>query len=106
MKNVYAIGGVSRHLSKVAEHIERLAMDIHSSEQDAGNLEPVYSDLLFDELEHAQVLTLKLTELISQSQDGSTGNADGADGSAFGPGNLDSQNKVKGDGAEEGADAT
>ena len=105
MKNAYAIAGVGRHLAKVADHIEHLALDIQSSEQDAGNLEPVYSDLLFDELEHVQRLTLKLTELIAQAQGDGTENADGTDGSTFGPGDLDSKKKGEGGGPEEGADA-
>lgn len=105
MKNAYAVSSASRQLIKVCEQMDTLAMGVQDTEQGIGDLAEVYTDLLFDELEHAQMLILKLTELVSQSQDGGTENTDGADGSAFGPGDLDSNKKGEGDGPEEGADA-
>lgn len=105
MKNAYAISSASRQLIKVCEQMDTLAMGVQDTEQGIGDLAEVYTDLLFDELEHAQMLTLKLTELISQSQGSGAENADGADGSAFGPGDLDSAKKGDVNEPEEGADA-
>lgn len=106
MKNAAAISSVSRQLVKVCEQIDTLTMGIQDTEQGIGGIADTLTSIRIDELEHAQMLTLKLTELITQAGEDDATNSDGADGSAFGPGDLDSQNKGKGGRTEEGADAT
>ena len=98
MKNAYAISSLSQQMVKVCEQIDSLAMGVQDTEQGIGDLGDTYQNLLLDELEHIQMLTLKLTELVSEAVGEETANTDEGDGSAFAPGDLD----AKKDG-EEGA---
>jgi hypothetical protein len=99
MKNAYAISSLSRQMVKVCEQIDSLAMGVQDTEQGIGDLGDTYQDLLLDELEHIQMLTLKLTELVSEAVGEETANTDEGDGSAFAPGDLDA--KKTGDAVSE-----
>ncbi len=67
MKNAYAISSLSQQMVKVCEQIDSLAMGVQDTEQGIGDLGDTYQNLLLDELEHIQMLTLKLTELVSEA---------------------------------------
>ena len=83
MKNAYAISSLSQQMVKVCEQIDSLAMGVQDTEQGIGDLGDTYQNLLLDELEHIQMLTLKLTELVSEAVGEETANTDEGDGSAF-----------------------
>ena len=103
MKNAYTISSIARQLGKVAEKSDSLAMGVQDTEQGASDVSEVYQGLLLDEVEHAQILTLELTRLTTEStgEDGSS-NADG-DGSIFGPGELTAEKTGEnGDGGDNG----
>jgi len=88
VKHTHAIGEICRQIIKVCERIDTLSLGIEMFEQGNTDLVITYEGLRFDELEHAQMLTLKLTELITQeTADTAEANAD-EDGSVFGPGEL------------------
>ena len=89
MKNAYAISSLSRQMVKVCEQIDSLAMGVQDTEQSVGDVVDTYQDMLLDELEHVQVLTLKLTEMISLAVGEETANADEGEGSAFAEGERD-----------------
>lgn len=100
MKNAYAISSLSRQMVKVSERIEGLAMGVQDVEQGIGDIADTYQDMLLDELEHVQLLTLKLTAMISDAVGEEAANTDEGDGSAFAAGELTA---VK-DGPEDGGD--
>lgn len=88
MKNGMAIGALARQLKSAAERIGDLTMDIEQFEQGNDGMVQTCQELRLDELEHAQMLVLKLTEFIMQAaEDVSQVNTDEG-GSAFGPGEL------------------
>lgn len=101
MKNAYAISGMSRQMVKVCEQIDALAMGIQDTEQGIGDIADTYQDMLLDELEHIQMLTLKLTDLISQATEEGAANTDEGEGSAFSAGDLTAE-KTGEDGEEGG----
>ncbi len=88
MKNAWAIMTASRQLSKVCEQIESLTSAIQEAEQSDNDIAEVYEGLLLDEMEHAQVLTLELTRLLSV--DNGDTNTDG-EGSVFSGGELNDE---------------
>ena len=102
MKNAFAISSLSRQMEKVCEQIDCLAMGVQDTEQGVGDIAGTYQDMLLDELEHIQILALKLTELISQAvgEEQET-NTDEGEGSAFAEGELTAV-KDKPDGGEDG----
>lgn len=88
MKNGMAIGALARQLKSAAERIGDLTMDIEQFEQGNDGMVQTCQKLRLDELEHAQILVLKLTEFITQAaEDAPPVNTDEG-GSAFGPGEL------------------
>lgn len=88
MKNGMAIGALARQLKCSAERIEHLTMDVEQFEQGSEDMVNTIVDLRMDELERAQMLVLKMTEMITQStEDNSNVNQDEG-GSVFGPGEL------------------
>lgn len=88
MKNGMAIGALARQLKCSAERIEHLTMDVEQFEQGSEDMVNTIVDLRMDELERAQMLVLKMTEMITQStEDDSNVNQDEG-GSVFGPGEL------------------
>lgn len=100
MKNCMAIDTLSRQLKATAERIGDLTTDIERFEQCDSGMVDTCVGLRMDELEHAQMLVLKLTEFITQaSAETFMSNMDEG-GSAFGPGELDSKVGEKTDGAE------
>lgn len=90
MKNTFSISQISSLLVKTHEKIESLTHDIASCEMEGkSEYVDVYSQMRLDELEHAQQLTLKLTELIVlDSEEINTENADEGEGSVFAEGEL------------------
>ena len=104
MKNAYAISSVSRQIVKVGETLDSLVGGIQDTEQGVGDLSDVYAAMLMDELEHAQMLILKLTELITQEgPETAAANTDGEGGSAFFEGDLTTEKNGE-DATEEGGD--
>lgn len=88
MKNGMAIGALARQLKCSAERIDHLSMDVEQFEQGNEDMVNTIVDLRMDELERAQNLVLKLTELITQAtEEDSNVNTDEG-GSVFGPGEL------------------
>lgn len=86
MKNANAISSIARQLKAVAEKLDSLAMGVQDVEQDAPDLTGVYQNLLLDEVEHVQILTLEMTKAVVEATHESSENVD--DGSVFGPGEL------------------
>lgn len=101
MKNAYAIGSLSRQMCKVCEQIDSLAMGVQDTEQGIGDIAGTYQELLLDELEHIQMLTLKLTDLISQATGEENSNADEGEGNAFAQGDLNAEKNGGSDDEEE-----
>lgn len=101
MKNALAISSLSRRMSKVCEQIEELAMDVQENEQGIGELAEMYKDMLMDELEHVQMLTLKLTDMISLATVEGAANTDEGEGSVFASGDLKDGKAGDGGGEEE-----
>lgn len=85
MKNANDIQHTSQHLSKVADQIASYAMDIKDGFV-SEEVTDFYEDMLLDQISQAQILMLKLTDLVTESQ---SENADG-DGSVFAEGELTS----------------
>jgi len=80
-----------------------MSFDMEQFEQGNPELLDVYAGLRMDELEHAQVLTLNLTDLVTQAADESTeANSDGADAGVFAAGDLTDTAGEAGDGEGEG----
>lgn len=83
MKNATEIVSVSRQLGKVSDAVCSLVVDIKTA--DDSELSSMFKSLLFDEVEHAQVLTLELTKLLAIGDEEET-HAD--EGSVFAAGEL------------------
>ena len=86
MKNAYGISSLARQLKLVAEKLDSLAMGVQDVEQATPDLAGVYQNLLLDEVEHVQILTLEITKAAVEASEQSEEHAD--DGSVFGPGEL------------------
>lgn len=94
MKNAYGISSLAKQLKIVAEKVESLAVGAGETEQNAPDLTDVYQNLLLDEVEHVQILTLEITKAVAEATEPSETNADEGDGSVFAPGDL-TDNKSK-----------
>lgn len=94
MKNAYGISSLARQLKLVAEKLDSLAMGVQDVEQATPDLAGVYQNLLLDEVEHVQILTLEITKAVAEATEPSETNADEGDGSVFAPGDL-TDNKPK-----------
>lgn len=88
MKNAYCIGSLARHLKEVAERIGSLAAGVADAEQYDPSMTEMYQNLLLDEIEHVQILTLEITKAVAETTEPSDANADEAGGSVFGAGEL------------------
>lgn len=88
MKNGMAIGALARQLKSSAERIENITMDIEQFEQGNELMANTCVDLRMDELERAQMLVLKLTEMITQSSEDNQNVNQDEGGSVFAPGEL------------------
>lgn len=102
MKNGMVISAVCRQLKMVADRIDNMSMDIEQFEQSNGAMVDTYVDLRLDELEHAQVLTLRLTELITQADEEKSEVNTDEGGSVFAAGDLTEEQA--GEATEENAD--
>lgn len=88
MKNAREIIEIAHQIGKTSEMVDTFARSIaHAGESDTADL---LETMLCDEVEHIQMLTLKLTELITADEDGDTVANPQTDegGSVFGPGDL------------------
>lgn len=88
MKNAYGISSLARQLKAVAEKLDSLAMGVQDVEQNAPDLTGVYQNLLLDEVEHVQILTLEITKAVAEATAPSEANADEGEGGVFAPGDL------------------
>ena len=88
MKNGMAIGALARQLKCSAERIEHLTMDVEQFEQGNEDMVNTIVGLRMDELERAQTLVLKLTEMITQATEEESNVNTDEGGSVFGPGEL------------------
>lgn len=96
MKNAIAISNVAHQLTETAKRVESLCLDTQQAEQGNYGVADIYESMIFNELEHAQLLTLKLTELISAADDREDDDSVGQkvpaenmdEGSVFGAGEL------------------
>ena len=77
MKHAYAISSLCRQLKNVAELADSIALGIQDTEQGITDLSQIYFDVLLRELENAQNITLKMTELIVSVNGEATANVDG-----------------------------
>ena len=102
MKNGMAVGALARQLRSTAQRIEDLSNDIEMFEQGSELMVSTGVDLRLDELERAQMLVLKLTELITEpaADEETTVNQDEG-GSVFGPGELTDDCGDKTDGKDD-----
>lgn len=96
MKNAFIIANMAATLEKAGEQIEALARLTTEAENRGDAVCETYTTILLDELEHAQMLTLKLTELVTdalgEDEPQPAQNTDG-EGGAFAQGELDSHGK-------------
>ena len=106
MKNTFAISSLSRQLGRVCDQIDHLAYDAQEISGKPNDLCEFYEGLLLDEVEHAQVLMLRMTDLVSQAIEEETANTDEGDGSAFAQGDLDAKKTGDAAGEEGGEDDT
>lgn len=89
LKNAYGISSLARQLKAVAEKLDTLAQGVQDVEQASPDLTGVYQNLLLDEVEHVQILTLEITKAVADATASSEVNADDdGGGSVFGPGEL------------------
>lgn len=87
MNNSNSICEVTRQLKLVCARLETLTFGIEQFEENNADMVDIYQNLRLDELEHAQVLVLKLTELITATEGEGKTNTDDS-GSVFAPGEL------------------
>ena len=95
MKNTMAVCELSRQLKLVCERIESLSMGLEQFEQGNTEMADTYIALRLDELEHAQVLTLNLTDLITQEGDETIEVNTDDGGSVFSAGELTEEKPVE-----------
>lgn len=88
VKNAHNISSLARQLKVVSEKVDSLAMGVQDREQNSPDLTSVYQNLLLDEVEHVQILTLEITKAVAESTEPSETNADEGEGSVFAPGDL------------------
>lgn len=86
MKNAKDIWNASLHLAKAAEQIASYAMDISHEDEISDGLADLYEELVLDQISQAQILMLRLTDLVTEGQET---NAD-EDGGVFAEGELTS----------------
>lgn len=89
MQNSAAVGSICAQLIKSCEKVQTITSAMDAFEQTNEKLIESYGNIRFDELEHIQILTLMLTELVSVESDE---NMDG-EGSVFAPGDLNDVKK-------------
>ena len=90
MKNGMVISAICRQLKLVCDRIDNMSMDIEQFEQNNSDMVEVYASLRLDELEHAQMLTLNLTKLMTQADSEEPNVNTDEGGSVFAAGELNS----------------
>lgn len=96
MKNTFSISEISHQLVKIYERIENLSSNIaHQDMEGDTELVEVYTGMRLDELEHAQKLTLMLTEMILGDADTNAVNTDEGEGGVFAEGELTVEKTVE-----------
>lgn len=86
MKNAYAVADLAGLMAKTCESISNLAMSINNAEQnDNTDLTESYKDILLNELENIQHMTISLTGILTDIVAENINH----DGSVFQPGELD-----------------
>ena len=83
MEDSSAICDVTGQAIKTLERVCALTQGMNAVGADKTEVIDLYKDMRLDELEHAQLLVLQLTQLVSGELI-----MDGEGGSAFGPGEL------------------
>ena len=104
MKNAQSIRILTRQIGKTCERIESLTDGICEADLSGSGSAGVYKDIMLNELENAQMLTLKLTEMVSEVASEAQNNADGDSGSAFFSGDLNHESGDKEDGEDDDED--
>ena len=104
MKNAQSIRILTRQIGKTCERIESLTDGICEANLSGSSSAGVYKDIMLNELENAQMLTLKLTEMVSEVASEAQNNADGDSGSAFFSGDLNHKSGDKEDGEDDDDD--
>lgn len=90
MKNSYVISGMARMLSMTSKNLEMMVNSTHEAEEQSPEISATYEDMILDELNHVQMMTLALTKMLTeQAQPESHGDGEGGEGSAFAAGELD-----------------
>ncbi len=91
MKNGIAVTTLSVQLSEVAKRMESISIMTDQIEASNASVSGLAEELLLDELNHAQVIVLTLTSLISGNDENTAGvNTDEAgDGGVFAEGELE-----------------
>ena len=101
MLNVNGISHATRSLCASGEKLNGLAMAVVTADKMSGSLKDAFETMLYDELEHIQMMTLELTKLCTDL------NADEAEGSVFAEGDLtDAKKGDVGDDDDEEEDTT
>ena len=101
MKNAQSIRILTRQICGTCERIESLTDGICEADLSGSGSAGVYKDIMLNELENAQMLTLKLTEMVSEVASESKSNEDGDSGSAFFSGELNHEEGDKEDGEDD-----
>lgn len=94
IKNAIAISSLSRQLIKICETIDSVSLGSSEAGNGYAEIESVYSDILADELEHLQVLTLSLTGLVVDALPPTFSNEREDEGSVFMEGDLTEEKPV------------
>ncbi len=100
MENSYVIQNMARMLAKTGENIDMMVQNANLTDRQLPEISPMYEDMLLDELNHIQIITLQLTRLLMAGKEVQL-EEDGEDGSVFMAGELD---YVKGKKSEEEPD--
>ena len=104
MKNAQSIRILTRQICRTCERIESLTDGICEADLSGSGSAGVYKDIMLNELENAQMLTLKLTEMVSEVASESQSNEDGDCGSTFFSGELNHEEGDKEDGEDDDDD--
>ncbi len=86
MINAKQIGVITRQLEQASRRVDSLTNDIEEIKEDDASLAEMLSSFRLDELEHIQQLTLALSEMAIEDENGDTH----TDGSVFAEGELTS----------------
>lgn len=94
MKNTMVISGLARALAMTSNNVEMLVKNSAEAYDRLPEIARSYDDMLLDELSHLQVITLSLTEMLTDG-DSSESNADNGEGTVFAARDLDDPHKTE-----------